>query len=78
MTEHEARRIEYVQDTVKVAALKRMMTAEMAERYIEGTYTYPDLRNRIDAYVGRKMIQQSRASMDIGKVDREVEGRDVS
>ena len=31
-----ARHNEYVQDTVKVAALKTMMPAEMAERYIEG------------------------------------------
>ena len=34
--EHEARHNECVQDSVKVAALERMMTAEMAERYIEG------------------------------------------
>ena len=32
---HEGRRNKYAQDTVKVAALKRMMTAKMAERYIE-------------------------------------------
>ena len=36
VAEHEARHDEYVQDSVKVAALKRMMTAEMAERYIKG------------------------------------------
>ena len=36
MAEHDARHNECVQDSVKVAALKRMMTAEMAERYIEG------------------------------------------
>ena len=35
MAEHEARYNKYVVDTVNVAALKRMMTAEMAERYIE-------------------------------------------
>ena len=36
VAEHEARHNEYVQDSVKVAVLKRMTTAEMAERYIEG------------------------------------------
>ena len=35
----EARHKEYVQDSVKVAA--RMVTAEMAERSIEGANTYP-------------------------------------
>ena len=52
MAEHEARHNEHVQDTVKVAALKRMMTAEMAERYIEGPSTHPELRSRVAAYVG--------------------------
>ena len=36
VAEHEARHNECVQDSVKVAALKKMMTAEMAERHIEG------------------------------------------
>ena len=37
VAEHEARHNEYVQDSVKVAAPKRVMTtAEMAERYIGG------------------------------------------
>ena len=40
VAEHEARHNEYVQDSVK-----RMMTAEMAERYIEGPNTYPELRS---------------------------------
>ena len=39
VAEHEARHNEYVQYSVKVAALK-MMTAEMAERHIEGPNTY--------------------------------------
>ena len=47
MAEHEARRNEYVQDSVKVAALERVM--EMAERYIEGPNTYPELRTRVAA-----------------------------
>ena len=68
---HEARHNEYVQDSVKVAALKRMVTAEMAERYIEGPNTYPELRSRVAAYVTEKMIQQSHAPMDIGEVERE-------
>ena len=38
--EHVARHNEYVPDAVKVAALRRMMTAEMAERYIDGSNTY--------------------------------------
>ena len=49
VAEHEARHNECVQDSVKVAALKRMMTAEMAERYIEGPNTYPELRSRVAA-----------------------------
>ena len=59
VAEHEARHNECVQDSVKVAALKRMMTAEMAERYIEGPNTYPEFRSRVAAYVGEKMTQQS-------------------
>ena len=42
VAEHEARHNEYVQDSVKVAALKRMMTAPN---------TYPELRSRVAAYV---------------------------
>ena len=53
--EHEARHNEYVQDFVKVAALKRMMTIEMAECYIEGPSTYPVLRSRDGAFVGKRM-----------------------
>ena len=68
VAEHEARHNECVQDSVKVAALKRMMTAEMVERYIEGTNTYPELRSRVAACVGEKMIQQSHVPMDIGEV----------
>ena len=52
VAEHEARHNECVQDSIKVAALKRMMTAEMAERYIEGPNTYPELRSRVAANVG--------------------------
>ena len=76
MAEHEARHNECVQDSVKVAALKRMMTAKMAERYIEGPNTYPELRSRFAAYVGEKMIQQSHVPMDIGEVEGEIEGSD--
>ena len=70
VAEHEARHSETVPDTVKVAALKRMMTVEMAERYIEGPNTYVDLRSRIAAYVGEKLVQQGHAPMDIGEVGR--------
>ena len=73
VAEHDARHIEYVQDSVKVAALKRMMTAEMAERYIEGHNTYSELRSRV---AGERMIQQSHAPMDIGEVEGEAEGSD--
>ena len=76
VAEHEARHNECVQDPVKVAALKRMMTAEMAERYIEGPNTYPELRSRVAAYVGERMIQQSHVPMDIGEVEGEIEGSD--
>ena len=65
VAEYEARQNECVQDSVKVAALKRMMTAEMAERYVEGPNTYPELRSRVAAYVGEKMIQQSHVPMNI-------------
>ena len=40
--EHEARHNEYVLDTVMVVALQKMMTAEMAERCIEGYSAYED------------------------------------
>ena len=76
VAEHEARHNECVQDSVKVAALKRMMTAEMAERYIEGPNTYPALRSRVAAHVGEKTIQQSHVPMDIGEVEGEIEGSD--
>ena len=48
----------------------------MAERYIKGPNTYPELRSRVAAYVGEKMIQQTYAPMDIGVVEGEVEGSD--
>ena len=73
MAEHEARHNECFRDSVKVEALKRMMTADMAERYIEGPNTYPELRSRVAANVGEKMIQQP---MDIGEVEGEIEGSD--
>ena len=76
VAEHEGRHNEYVQEYVKVAALKRMMTEELAERFIEGSNTYPELRSRVAAYVGEKMIQQSHAPMDIGEVEGKVEGSD--
>ena len=76
VAEHEARHNECGQDSVKVAALKRMMTAEMEERYIEGTNTYPELRSRVAAYVWEKMIQQSHVPMDIGEAEGEIEGSD--
>ena len=44
----------------------------MAERYIEGPNTYPELRSRVAAYVGEKMI----VPMDIGEVEGEIEGSD--
>ena len=50
------------------------MTAEMAERYIEGPNTYPELRSRVAAYVGEKMIQRSHVPMDVGEVEGEIEG----
>ena len=54
VTDHEARHDEYVQDSVKVAALKRMMTVEVTERYIEGPNTYLELRSRVAAYFGER------------------------
>ena len=49
----------------------------MAERHIEGPNTYPELRSRVAAHVGEKMIQQSsHAPMDIGEVEGEAEGSD--
>ena len=66
----------YVEDSVKVAALKRMVTAEMADRYVEGPNTYLELRSRVAAYVGEKMTQQRCAPMDIGKVGGVAEGSD--
>ena len=64
------------QDSVKVAALKRMMTAETAERYIEGPNTFPELWSRVAAFVVEKMIQQSCVTMDIGEVEGKIEGSD--
>ena len=64
-----------VQDTVMVAAFKRIITAEMKQRYIEGSNTYLQLRSRVA--VGETMIQESHAPMDSGEVDREIEGSDV-
>ena len=64
------------QSSVKVAALKRMMTAEMAERYIEGPNMYLELKSRAAAHVEEKMIQQSYAPMGIGEVEGEAEGSD--
>ena len=76
VAEHEERHNKCVKDFVKVAALKRIMTAKMAERYVEGPNTYPELRSRVAAYVGEKMIQQSHVPMDIGEVEGEIESSD--
>ena len=51
VAEHEARHNEYVQDSVKVAALERMTTAEMAERYIDAPNTYLELRSRVASHL---------------------------
>ena len=69
VAEHEARYGEVVLDSVKVAALKRMLTPEMAERYIEGPNTFVELRSRIANYVGEKLVVQSCAPMEIGEID---------
>ena len=53
-----------------------MMTAAVAERYIEGPNTYPELRSRVAAHVGEKMIQQNYAPMEIGEVEGEVGSSD--
>ena len=58
VAEHEARHDEYVEDSVKVAALKRAMATEMAERYIESPNTYLELRDCVAENVVEKMIQQ--------------------
>ena len=68
VAEHEASHNEYVQDSVNVAALKRMMTAEVAERHIEGPNTYLELRSRVAAYVGDKRVQQSYAPWTLEKL----------
>ena len=76
VAEHKARRNERVQNSVKVPTLKRMMTTDLAESYIEGPNTHLELRRRFAAFVGVKMIQRSHAPMDIGEVDGEDEGSD--
>ena len=48
----------------------------MAEGYIEGPNTDYELRSRVAAYVGEKMLQQSHAPMDIGEFEGEVESSD--
>ena len=45
-------------------------------RSIEGPNTYPELRSRVAACAGEKMIQQSHVPMDIGEVEGEIEGSD--
>ena len=79
VAEHDARHFEHVQDTFKVAALKRMMTAEMAKRYIVAPKKkHTELRGRVAAYVGvgEKMLKQNHALADIGEVEGEVGGGD--
>ena len=48
----------------------------MAERNIVGPNTYHELRSRVVAHVGEKMIQQSHVPVDIGEVEGEIEGSD--
>ena len=59
VVEHEGRFGEQVPETVKVAALKRMLTNEMAERYVEGPNTYIELRSKIATYIGEKLAQSA-------------------
>ena len=71
VVEHEARFNEVVPESVKVAALRRMLTPEMAERYMEGPNAYPELRARVGVYIGEKLVQsgQGAVPMDIGECD---------
>ena len=61
VAEHEGRQ-ELVQDSVEVATMKRMMTAEMAERCIEGPNTHAKFRSRVAA------VQYGNAPKETGKV----------
>ena len=69
VVEHEGRFNEQIPESVKVAALRRMLTSEMAERCMEGPNTYPELRARVRVHVGEKLVQsgQGTAPMDIGE-----------
>ena len=72
MAEHAARHNEYVQHSVKVAALKKMMTAEMAERYIYGHNTYPEQGEvEGEAEGSEDQIDAKRREVDTSKRTRE-------
>ena len=69
VAEHTAWHNESVQDTVTVAAMKRMMVAELAARHIEGPNTYAELRSCVAAHVGENMVQPGHGPLGIGDVD---------
>ena len=64
VVEHEGQFNEQVPESVKVAALKRMLTPEMAERYMEGPNTYPELRAQVGVHVGEKLVQSGQGTAD--------------
>ena len=55
VVEHEARFTDTVSDSIRVAALKKMMPLEMVDRFIDGPHEYQELRARMGTYMVEKM-----------------------
>ena len=79
LVEHESKFSEVVADSVKTTAMRAMLPKDVLERFLDGSFRYEELRNRVSAYVGEKLAGQDANGgaqpMDIGQIDKS-EGED--
>ena len=63
--------------------MRAMLPKDILERFLDGPFQYEELRNRVSAYVGKKLAGQDANSgaqpMDVGQIDKsEGEDEDVN
>lgn len=77
VVEHESRFDEVIAESIKVAALRKMLPADMVDRFLDGPHDYKLLRAKLTAYLSERLSYAPRpaksnngtAPMDIGSVE---------
>ena len=74
LVEYESKFTEGVLDSVKTAAMRAVLPKDMLERFLDGLFSYEELRVHVAAYVGEKLAGQDAYNgvqpMDIGQLDK--------